>query len=69
MEIISNPTWYNNNKNEKQAIIHEMVYGITRKVNNFWLIDTEKNGYKGTISNTNINSSKELQRQGVLSTN
>ena len=42
VEIISNPTWYNNQKKEKQAIIHEIVYGITRKVNNFWLIDTEK---------------------------
>ena len=39
VEISSNPNWYNNQKHEKQAIIHEMVYGITRKVNNFWLIE------------------------------
>lgn len=42
IEIISNPTWYNDRKVEKQAIIHELIYGITRKVHNFWLIKEEK---------------------------
>ena len=42
VEIVSNPKWYNHNKSTKQAIVHELIYGITRKVNNFWLIDAEK---------------------------
>ena len=42
VEIVTNPKWYNERKQEKQAIIHELVYGITRKVHNFWLIEAEK---------------------------
>ena len=42
VEIVTNPTWYNERKLEKQAIIHELIYGITRKVHNFWLIEAEK---------------------------
>ena len=42
IEIVSNPSWYNDKKIEKQAIIHELIYGITRKVHNFWLIKEEK---------------------------
>ena len=29
-------------KLEKQVINHELVYGVTRNVHNFWLINTEK---------------------------
>ena len=43
VEIVSNPIWYNDKKKEKQGIIHELVYGITRKIHNFWLIEAEKN--------------------------
>ena len=42
VEIVTNPKWYNERKHEKRAIIHELVYGITRKVHNFWLIEAEK---------------------------
>ena len=42
VEIVSDPSWYRENTTEKQAIIHELVYGITRKVHNFWLIEAEK---------------------------
>ena len=42
VEIVSDPTWYREKTTEKQAIIHELVYGITRKVHNFWLIQAEK---------------------------
>ena len=42
VEIISDPEWYNENTFEKQDIIHDLIYGITRKSNNFWLITAEK---------------------------
>ena len=42
VEIISDPGWYSDNTFEKQDIIHDLVYGITRKSNNFWLITAEK---------------------------
>ena len=42
VEIISDPEWYNENTFEKQDIIHDLIYGITRKGNNFWLITAEK---------------------------
>ena len=35
VEIVSDPTWYRGKTTEKQAIIHELVYGLTRKVHNF----------------------------------
>ena len=42
VEIVSNPSWYHDNKFEKQNIIHDLIYAITRKTNNFWLITAEK---------------------------
>lgn len=42
VEIVSNPSWYNDNKYDKQNIIHDLIYAITRKTNNFWLITAEK---------------------------
>lgn len=40
--IVSNPDWYFSNKLVHQSIIHHLVYGITRKTNNLWLIDAER---------------------------
>ena len=40
--IISDPDWYFEDTTSKQNIIHHIVYGLTRKTNNLWLIDTER---------------------------
>ena len=40
--IVSNPDWYFGNKLVHQSIIHHLVCGITRKTNNLWLIDAER---------------------------
>ena len=42
LSIISDPIWYNDETSYKQDIIHHLAYGITRKNNNSWLIETEK---------------------------
>ena len=49
VEIVSNPSWYHDNKFEKQNIIHDLIYAITRKTNNFWLITAEKNGCRNIM--------------------
>ena len=40
--IVSNPEWYYTNRLFHQNVIHHLVYGITRKTNNLWLIDAER---------------------------
>ena len=40
--IISDPDWYFEDTTSKQNIIHHLVYGLTRKTNNLWLIDAER---------------------------
>ena len=40
--IVSNPQWYYANKSFNQNVIHHLVYGLTRKSNNLWLIDAER---------------------------
>ena len=42
LSIIGDPVWYNDEKTYKQDIIHHLAYGIRRKINNLWLIETEK---------------------------
>ena len=40
--IISDPDWYFEDTSSKQNIVHHLVYGLTRKTNNLWLIDAER---------------------------
>lgn len=42
VSVITDPVWYNDNKIYKQDIIHHLAYGITRKGNNLWLLEAEK---------------------------
>ena len=42
VSVITDPVWYNDNKTYKQDIIHHLAYGITRKGNNLWLLEAEK---------------------------
>ena len=44
--IVSDPTWYYSNKTYNQNVIHHLVYGLTRKSNNLWLIDIEREWLK-----------------------
>ena len=44
--IVSDPEWYYANKTYNQNVIHHLVYGLTRKTNNLWLIEIEREWLK-----------------------